>query len=152
MEAARAVLTGSLYLSLVTPEIVTGISLLALFQWIFRFLHCAARDAHGDPGARGVFVAYVVIVVSARLRTFDRALEEAAMDLGATEWQAFWRVTLPSICCRAYRGRAAGVHGLVRRLRDHQPGGGRGFRDAADGDLCDGAARREPRGERAFPR
>src|SRR5437588_2603068 len=33
------VLTGSLYLSLVTPEIVTGISLLAFYQWIFRFLH-----------------------------------------------------------------------------------------------------------------
>ena len=32
-------LSGSLYLSLVTPEIVTGISLLALFQWAFRFLH-----------------------------------------------------------------------------------------------------------------
>ena len=33
------VLTGALYLSLVTPEIVTGISLLALFQWAFRWLH-----------------------------------------------------------------------------------------------------------------
>src|SRR5204863_6888876 len=32
-------LTGTLYLSLVTPEIVTGISLLALFQWMFRWLH-----------------------------------------------------------------------------------------------------------------
>ena len=32
-------LAGSLYLSLVTPEIVTGISLLAFYQWIFRFLH-----------------------------------------------------------------------------------------------------------------
>ncbi len=33
------VLSGTLYLSLVTPEIVTGVSLLALFQWVFRFLH-----------------------------------------------------------------------------------------------------------------
>ena len=32
-------LSGSLYLSLVTPEIVMGISLLALFQWSFRWLH-----------------------------------------------------------------------------------------------------------------
>jgi len=37
------VLSGSLYLSLVTPEIVTGVSLLALFQWAFRFLPSAAR-------------------------------------------------------------------------------------------------------------
>ena len=39
MEAARAVARRSLYLSLVTPEIVTGVSLLAFFQWMFRFLH-----------------------------------------------------------------------------------------------------------------
>ena len=32
-------ISGSLYLSLVTPEIVTGISLLAFFQWAFRWLH-----------------------------------------------------------------------------------------------------------------
>ena len=42
-------------------------------------------------------IAYVVIVVSARLRTVSRDLEEAAMDLGATEWQAFWYVTLPAL-------------------------------------------------------
>jgi spermidine/putrescine transport system permease protein len=40
-------------------------------------------------------LAYVVIVILARLRTFDVALEEAALDLGATEWQVFLRVTLP---------------------------------------------------------
>src|SRR5215472_1190824 len=47
-------------------------------------------------------------------------------------------------------GGAAGVHGFVRRLRDHQHGGWRGFRNAADGDLCDRAARRESGGERDF--
>ena len=40
-------------------------------------------------------VVYVVAVVFARLRTMDPSLEEAALDLGATEWQAFRRVTLP---------------------------------------------------------
>jgi spermidine/putrescine transport system permease protein len=40
-------------------------------------------------------VVYVVTVVFARLRTMDPSLEEAAMDLGATGWQAFRRVTLP---------------------------------------------------------
>jgi spermidine/putrescine transport system permease protein len=35
------------------------------------------------------------VVVMARLRTFDPALEEAALDLGATEFGAFYRVTLP---------------------------------------------------------
>jgi len=42
-------------------------------------------------------LAYVVVVVSARLRTVDPALEEAALDLGATEWGAFRYVTLPTI-------------------------------------------------------
>jgi len=72
-------ISGSLYLSLVTPEIVTGVSLLAFFQWAFRFLN----------------LAYVVVVVLARLRTFDPSLEDAAMDLGATEFTAFRAVTVP---------------------------------------------------------
>jgi spermidine/putrescine transport system permease protein len=42
-------------------------------------------------------LAYVVIVVAARLRTVSPSLEEAAMDLGATELQAFRFVTLPAI-------------------------------------------------------
>jgi spermidine/putrescine transport system permease protein len=92
-----AVVTGSLYLSLITPEIVTGISLLAFFQWIFRYLHIQL-GMHTVILAHVMFsLAYVVIVVSARLRTVDASLEEAAMDLGATEWQAFFRVTLPML-------------------------------------------------------
>ncbi len=88
-------LSGSLYLSLVTPEIVTGISLLVFFQWIFRFLH-VQLGMHTVILAHIAFsLSYVVIVVMARLRTFDASLEEAALDLGATEWQAFRRVTLP---------------------------------------------------------
>jgi spermidine/putrescine transport system permease protein len=89
------VLTGSLYLSLVTPEIVTGVSLLAFFQWAFRWLGWRL-GLHTVILAHVAFsIAYVTIVVAARLRTLDPALEEAAMDLGATEWGAFRRVTLP---------------------------------------------------------
>ena len=90
-------LSATLYLSLVTPEIVTGIALLALFQGAFRFLHLPL-GMHTVILAHVAFsIAYVTIVVSARLRQYDRALEEAAMDLGATEWRAFLRVTLPVI-------------------------------------------------------
>jgi spermidine/putrescine transport system permease protein len=89
--------SGSLYLSLVTPEIVMGISLLAFFQWIFRYLDIQL-GMHTVVLAHVMFsIAYVVIVVGARLRTADASLEEAAMDLGATEWQAFFRVTLPML-------------------------------------------------------
>jgi spermidine/putrescine transport system permease protein len=91
------VLSGALYLSLVTPEIVTGISLLALFQWAFRWLHWQLGLYTVVLAHVAFSISYVVIVVSARLRTVSPVLEEAAMDLGATEWQAFWRVTLPSL-------------------------------------------------------
>ena len=90
-------LAGSLYLSLVTPEIVTGISLLAFYQWIFRFQR-VQLGMHTVILAHVSFsIAYVVIVVIARLRTVDATLEEAALDLGANEWQAFRYVTLPAI-------------------------------------------------------
>ena len=90
-------LSGSLYLSLVTPEIVMGISLLALFQWAFRWLHWRL-GLHSVILAHVAFsMAYVVIVLAARLRTFSPSLEEAALDLGATEWQAFRYVTLPAL-------------------------------------------------------
>jgi spermidine/putrescine transport system permease protein len=88
-------LSSALYVSLITPEIVTGVSLLALFQWVFRFLHLRLGIVTVIIAHVAFSIAYVTIVVSARLRTCDRALEEAAMDLGASEWNAFRRVTLP---------------------------------------------------------
>jgi spermidine/putrescine transport system permease protein len=90
-------LTGSLYLSLVTPEIVTGISLLALFQWAFQWLHWQLGLYTVILAHVAFSIPYVVIVVLSRLRTVSPGLEEAAMDLGATEWQAFFYVTLPSL-------------------------------------------------------
>jgi len=87
-------LTTSFYLSLLTPEIVTGISLLVFFEWIFRFLHIQL-GMHTVILAHVSFsLVYVVVVILARLRTFDRTLEEAALDLGASDWSAFTRVTL----------------------------------------------------------
>ena len=109
-------LSGTLYLSLVTPEIVTGVSLLALFQWTFRFLRLPL-GLHTVIVAHVAFsIAYVAIVISARLRNYDRSLEEAAMDLGANEWGAFYRVTLPSL---APAIAAAGLLALVVSFDDY---------------------------------
>ncbi|HWE52117.1 MAG TPA: ABC transporter permease [Bryobacteraceae bacterium] len=110
------VLSGALVLSLVTPEIVTGVSLLALFQWAFRFLNMRL-GLHTVIVAHVAFsIAYVTIVISARLRSYDRTLEEAAMDLGASEWHAFSRVTLPVI---APAIAAAGLLALVVSFDDY---------------------------------
>ena len=109
-------LSGALYMSLVTPEIVTGIALLALFQGAFRFLHLTL-GMHTVILAHVAFsIAYVTIVVSGRLRQYDRSLEEAAMDLGANEWRAFLKVTLPSI---APAVAAAGLLALVVSFDDY---------------------------------
>ena len=90
-------LEASLYLSLITPEVVTGVSLLAFYQWAFRFLDLRL-GMHTVVLAHVAFsLAYVVVVVMARLRTMDASLEEAALDLGATPFEAFRRVTLPQL-------------------------------------------------------
>jgi len=92
---ASAWLAGGLYLSLVTPEIVTGVSLLALFQGAFRYLNLRLGMHTVILAHLSFSIAYVVVVVLARLRGFDPSLEEAALDLGATEFGAFRRITLP---------------------------------------------------------
>lgn len=94
---SRAILSAMIGAPLVMPEIITGLSLLLLFvtleQWI------------GWPAGRGMLtiiiahatlaMAYVAVVVQSRLASFDRSLEEAALDLGATPAVVFWRITLP---------------------------------------------------------
>lgn len=80
-------------LPLTTPEVVMGSSLLTLFlnQGI-------SLGFNTIVFAHVMFnISFVVVVVRARLRGFDWTLEEAAMDLGANEWQTFRKVTLPLI-------------------------------------------------------
>jgi spermidine/putrescine transport system permease protein len=84
-----------LYLSLVTPEIVLGVALLAFYQLVLGSIGARLGTLTVILAHITFSLAYVVVVVLARLRTIDRSLEEAALDLGANEWQAFRRVTLP---------------------------------------------------------
>lgn len=84
---------GLLYLPVVTPEIVLGVSLLTLFGGLGVDLGLTTIVL-----AHVVFtVSYVAVVVKARLAGLDRTLEEAAMDLGAGPVGAFCRVTLPRL-------------------------------------------------------
>ncbi len=92
-------LFGSLVIApMVMPEVVMGISMLLLFVGAERFLGGPDRGFLTIALAHTTFsIAFVAIVVQARLADFDRSLEEAAMDLGATPWVTFRTITLPLI-------------------------------------------------------
>jgi len=82
-----------IFLPIATPEIVLGASLLALFVSVG-----VARDITTITIAHIMFnISFVVVTVRARIAGFDRALEEAAMDLGADELTTFRKVTFPLI-------------------------------------------------------
>ena len=83
------------FLPMASPEVVMGASLLALF---------VAVGLSGILGFWTILVAhilfclsFVVVTVRARLQGMDSRLEQAAMDLYATESQAFWKVTFPLV-------------------------------------------------------
>ena len=92
-------LFGSLVVApMVMPEVVMGISMLLLFVGSERLFGGPDRGFLTIAIAHTTFsIAFVAIVVQARLSDFDRALEEAAMDLGATPWVTFRTITLPLI-------------------------------------------------------
>jgi spermidine/putrescine transport system permease protein len=81
-------------LPMVTPEIIMGISLLIFFGQLFH--------QNGSIGQIAIAhvtfcISYVAVTVRARAANMDPRLEEAARDLGASTWGAFWHVTLPLI-------------------------------------------------------
>lgn len=91
--AGRTLFSGMIYAPLVMPDVITGLALLLLFIGIGL-----------DRGVLTIVLAhttfsmcYVSVVVSSRLVSFDRSLEEAALDLGASPFDAFRLVTLPII-------------------------------------------------------
>ena len=89
----RTVFSGMIYAPLVMPEVITGLSLLLLFIALG-----VDRGVFTIVLAHATFsMCYVSVVVSSRLATFDDSLEEAALDLGCTPWDAFKSVTLPII-------------------------------------------------------
>ncbi|MFA3918417.1 ABC transporter permease [Ruegeria hyattellae] len=89
----RTLFSGMIYAPLVMPEVITGLSLLLLFIGIG-----LDRGIFTIVLAHTTFsMCYVSVVVSSRLVTFDRSLEEAALDLGCSPAEAFRLVTLPII-------------------------------------------------------
>lgn len=89
----RSVVDSLLYIPIVIPEIVLGISLLAFFTSLKMPMGLVTLIiAHVTFS-----LPFVVITVRSRLAGYDLSVEEAAMDLGANQWRTFIRVTLPTI-------------------------------------------------------
>jgi len=89
----RLLFSGMIYAPLVMPEVITGLSLLLLFVaigidrgfWTITLAHITFT------------MCFVCVVVQSRLVTFDRSLEEAALDLGCPPFKTFFVITLPII-------------------------------------------------------
>jgi putrescine transport system permease protein len=94
----RTIFSGMVNAPLVMPEVIIGLSLLLLMVGV--------QNAFGWP-QRGMLtiilghtllgMAYGMVVIQSRLLEMDRAIEEAAMDLGARPFQVFFLITLPNI-------------------------------------------------------
>lgn len=93
----RMLFSGMISAPLVMPEVITGLSLLLLF--------IALRELIGWPGERGITtitiahitfcMAYVAVIIQARLAGMGQDLEEAAMDLGGKPFRVLIDITLP---------------------------------------------------------
>jgi len=91
--SGRTVFSGMVYAPLVMPEVITGLSLLLLFVaidiargfWTITLAHTTLT------------MCFVAVVVQSRLVTFDRSIEEAALDLGCRPFKSFFLITLPII-------------------------------------------------------
>ncbi|WP_020179599.1 ABC transporter permease subunit [Methylopila sp. M107] len=89
----RTLFSGMVYAPLVMPEVITGLSMLLLFVAI-----------NLDRGFTTLTIAhvtfsmcFVAVVVQSRLISFDKSLEEAALDLGCPPAKTFFVITLPII-------------------------------------------------------
>ena len=95
---AKAVLEGALGLPIVVPEICMGVAMLVFFTQVVPWPTEIAW-----PFNLGAIIishisfsfSFVAIVIRGRLASFNRELEEAAKDLGASEWRVFWDVIVP---------------------------------------------------------
>ncbi len=95
----RTLFGGMLVAPLVMPEVITGLSLLVLFITL--------KQLVGWPGERGFAtitiahitfsLAYVAVIVQARLTGMNENLEEAALDLGAKPFKVLTAITIPQL-------------------------------------------------------
>lgn len=102
----KKITMGVTNIPMMNPEIVTGISMMLLFVF------CAGLIGKTDALGFGTMLIahvtfnlpYVILSVLPKLRQLDKYLPEAAMDLGCTPVQAFFKVVLPSVSTGIFSG------------------------------------------------
>ncbi len=97
--AAKSAIMTVTNIPMMNPDIVTGISMMLLFVFV-----CVRLAGAASLSFVTVLIAhitfnlpYVILSVMPKLRQMDKHLTEAALDLGCTPMQAFFKVELPSI-------------------------------------------------------
>lgn len=97
---ARPLIEGGFSLPIVVPEICMGVAMLIFFARVMPWPAGLPWPLSLGP----IVIAhvsfsfpFVAVVVRARLQSFDRSQEEAARDLGASNWQALWDVVIPHL-------------------------------------------------------
>ena len=95
----RTLFLGMVSSPLIMPDVITGLAVLMMFV--------TSEQLIGIPSHRGIMtitiahitvsMAYVFLIIRARLKDFDHSLEEAAKDLGAKPTKVFFLITLPLI-------------------------------------------------------
>ncbi len=94
----KTVVEGAMALPIVVPEICMGVAMLVFFARVMPW----PQGLPWPLNLGAIIIAhisfafpFVATVVRARLASFNRELEEAAKDLGASEWRTFWDVLVP---------------------------------------------------------
>ena len=97
--AMRAAMDTVTNIPMINPDIITGISLMLMFVFVGRLFGAATSLSFWTMLIAHVTfcLPYVILQVLPKLRQMDRALPEAAMDLGCTPVQAFMKVEIPEI-------------------------------------------------------
>ncbi len=94
----RTLFSGMAMAPLIMPEVITGISTLMLFILSAKWLGWPVERGFATVTLAHITfsMVFVATIVQARISQADRAIEEAAMDLGSRPWQVLCDITLPT--------------------------------------------------------
>lgn len=95
----RKLLSNTIIMPIVMPEIIVGFSLLMFLLSIERIFNFTISRGIITVcvGHTMATMSYVHMNVSAKIRTLDKSVEEAALNLGAKPWSIFWKIKLPML-------------------------------------------------------